>query len=307
MFRSTWRRRALQLLTAATTAWAALGAPAAQGASSFRSGASCKANAPFTLAVECARVAASSDEGLLPNQVLSTGIDPPSSFDYKASASARSGPGNLGLAIAASLSGGLNGFPGVLGSQASATVAYADTVRITSATLAPGTPIQLTVSQTLSFTMLTSGSAAGRLFGIVTGLGVSGVDGFYLRYCRGNAYSDCIPVTSDKLDQTVTLSGVVSTQVGGSVTLSGSLDALTLVLAHRGVASAGYVASAASISSLNSAHTFIESQTPGVTLLADSGHNYAALAVPEPAPLALLLAGLGVLAVRARARRLSAP
>lgn len=258
--------------------------------------------------MNCARIVASSDKGLLPGQVLGTSVDPPSNFTSHAAAGARSGPGALGVASTVTLSGGLPTFySGLLSASAQASAGYTDTVRVTSATLPLGTPVQLTITQSLTFSLLTSGSVQARRAGIFAQLLAGGLDALELYQCVGNTFANCTPANSDAIDQTLTASGVLSTRVGAAVTLSGSMGSWTAATVGLSVAQAGYVASAASVSGLNSAHTFIDSQTPGVTLLADSGHNYAALAVPEPAPLALLLAGLGVLAVRARARRLSAP
>ena len=64
----------------------------------------------------------------------------------------------------------------------------------------------------------------------------------------------------------------------------------------------------ASVGGLNTAHTYFTVLTPGATILALSGHNYAlpaANGVPEPRTWAILILGLG--AVGGAMRRRSAP
>lgn len=60
----------------------------------------------------------------------------------------------------------------------------------------------------------------------------------------------------------------------------------------------------ASADAANTAHTYFQVLTPGVKLVSQSGHNYAApiLAIPEPSSWAMLLAGFGIAGFALRRR-----
>ena len=85
-------------------------------------------------------------------------------------------------------------------------------------------------------------------------------------------------------------------RVGDRIQIEGSLIGQLVVGAPNGAASF-------QIDLLNTVPFFADALTDGVSLIAESGHDYGRSAVPEPASLWLLLAGLALLLVLQRQRR----
>jgi hypothetical protein len=89
-------------------------------------------------------------------------------------------------------------------------------------------------------------------------------------------------------------------QDGWKVDLQGSLQLSAAIDAGRN----GLIAEA---DFENTARFFIDSQTPGVTFVSDSGHDYSSAAVPEPGATVLLTAGILPLKSLRRRARVASP
>lgn len=91
-----------------------------------------------------------------------------------------------------------------------------------------------------------------------------------------------------------------SSKVGDAIDVSSSMSVTTS--ARSGYWGNSYLGGSQSafIDASHTARMFLDPITPGITLVADSGHDYSVSAVPEPATWSLLLGGLGLLAARRR-------
>ena len=168
-------------------------------------------------------------------------------------------------------------------------VGITDQLRVNSATLAAGTPVDLLF--TLSFAQTVSLSQAASMF----------LGGGYYATFQANAQSGAsLQLVANGIDNLAATgsSAVLHTFVGNYINLSEAMS---------GGAGATYFDSterSAHADASHSAHFFVDPLSVGVSLSTDSGHNYAtAAAVPEPSSAALGLAGGVVVGWLARRRR----
>jgi hypothetical protein len=164
-----------------------------------------------------------------------------------------------------------------------------DTLKVQSSTLANGAPVSLSLSYALSgfYNPLSDN----------TGEYTAGIHATLDAFTSQSGNSLNVSFDSDANQNVGSLSGTLDAQVGETVHLDYGLSSQLLISSAavpRGVTSA----IGGSLS--------IQSETPGVTLIADSGYDYGQVVVPEPSAAASLVAALvgliGLGRQRARAR-----
>jgi hypothetical protein len=178
----------------------------------------------------------------------------------------------------ANLIGGFGLFPtGVAGGQNLLQLTAFDTVHFGSATLSPGTAISLQLTEILDSTITgpcEANAPASAQFNVLSHF----MPVLFHTNC-GNG--------SDHMSSTT----VFASTVGGSI----GIDYDFRITSTAGVACCasgpGIASDAHTVDASNTGAFFITVLTPGVTLTSDSGYNYQAANVPEPATLALLCAG----------------
>lgn len=168
-----------------------------------------------------------------------------------------------------------------------------DQVHVNSTTLANGTPVDLLL--TLSFAQIVTLSEAASLY-----LG----GGYYATYAANAGNGTSAYLTANGIDNVnaTGASAVLHTFVGQYINLAESMSGGVGAVYIDGVERSGHA------DATHSAHFFVDSLTDGVSLSADSGHDYATSvsSVPEPSSVALMLAGAGLIGwvVRRRGQRI---
>jgi hypothetical protein len=264
-------------------------------AASFSSSAMCEVGRGDTPGSDkCAVIDQSSDFGLPAGQVLSTSFTSAASekFTRQYSASVRSGPGDLGVKVDGLLEASR---PATelfyVGGTTTAYATYSDTVLVSSATLPAGTPVTVELSQVVTFSLgrtLTANptSTAHGQTTIALQFNATGVTSAAIDKCWGDFFANCTPTLIDGSEQTFEYRVSVDSYVGGSIAISGGLAAGTfLSISNFFYNNPGVAEASSSVNSLHSAHTYFSTSTPGVSLVAESGHQYAP--VPEPERIVL--------------------
>jgi hypothetical protein len=176
---------------------------------------------------------------------------------------------------------------------------FDDVLIVSSNSLAIGTPVtlQMTMSVDAVITHNTGaliyvsyqlGNASGQVVNIQRGsLTYSGLP--------PQVYAFSYPFTfNDVVGDSLHLSSVL--QVGINQSFSGESY-------QFGPLEGSYIYNQPSVDASHTSTVFVDSLTPGVTLVAASGHDYStAAAVPEPATASLVLLGLAVVTTTARRR-----
>ncbi len=168
--------------------------------------------------------------------------------------------------------------------QAHTEINAMDYLTVTDPTLPQGTPV------TLSFRYALSGTFSTPVFELGGSYSASAVG-----YLNASSNLGQISLRYENVNGAAPydLVGTITAAVGDKVTLSYGLDTFAYV------AGTATVARQASVDFSHTARAFAWSNDPGVTLVAASGHDYAA--VPEPASVAAL--GMGALALLRRRLR----
>ena len=161
-------------------------------------------------------------------------------------------------------------------------IGITDVLHVDSTVLAVGTPVDLTV--TLSFAQIVTLSEAASMY-----LG----GGYFATYAANAGNGASVYLTANGQDDVNATgsSAILHTFVGQYINLSESMSGGVSATYIDGVVRDGHADAS------HSAHFYVDSITPGVSLSADSGHDYlsSAASVPEPSSTALLLAGAGLI------------
>lgn len=208
---------------------------------------------------------------------------------------ARADYGDLGVAAAAYDYETGDGRPVVM-VGGTATARFVDLVKVESDTLPIGTPV--TITRSFEVSAISPGPGWNNNFALD---GVGG-DGTYDIATAGGLFS--LNGTDYRLAPGVGISNVVltiPTFVGSYYTLDATLTAEALIYRPytyaSGMVSVGFYA-------YHSAHVYLESDDPAVTLSSVSGHDYSLPPVvsgaPEPTTWALMLMGFGLAGWRVR-------
>ena len=198
--------------------------------------------------------------------------------------SARADFGGLGVAAQVNYSVTSDGGSGFNNYGGTAVASYTERISLNSPTLAIGAPASFSVLS------LVHGSVSN-IFGASLGVGYRGT---VWRPSTGETLA--LPSFNWGFDWSGAALQLAfrefDAQVGDEVTLTVMLGG-SATLFYSGTESA---------QAMNSLATQISPRTAGLALAMASGHDYSAVAVPEPRAWVLLLLGLGALAVGARRR-----
>jgi hypothetical protein len=181
--------------------------------------------------------------------------------------------------------------PGYFLQQAgqSSGIGITDQIHVNSATLAAGTPVDLTVTLSFAQTVTLSEPASMYLGG-----------GYFASYAANAGNGDSVYLTANGQDDVNATgsSAILHTFVGQYINLAESMSGGVNATYIDGVVRNGHADAS------HSAHFYVDSMTSGVDLSADSGHDYTGglSPVPEPSKTALMLAGAGLCAWAARRR-----
>jgi hypothetical protein len=213
-------------------------------------------------------------------------------FVASASAEARSNYGDLGVRTAWSLDAAQNTLNF---HSANVVAAWEDQITPQSATLAPGTPVVISLVTEITATLdwnlppnqLASFSVLSRLGGFVQGDCVR----------MGAPVQGCMQATPGApitLRQELSFAGAIGATVALSVFSEIAQQAVY-------VNSGSYIG----IDSWSSARTYLRTDLSDVTIASLSGHDYSPSPVPEPAPVEYLMMGLVAFAASAARGRIS--
>ncbi|WP_082580450.1 PEP-CTERM sorting domain-containing protein [Pelomonas sp. Root1444] len=179
---------------------------------------------------------------------------------------------------------------------------FEDAVLLSSATLAAGTPVQFVYTVDLHATSNGAGHAGPQFSGYDSG---SFYFHYFLRSSSGGAAIDTMYHYPNGLYQKVpgssfrfpiTVSGVIGEVVAFGAEISlGADDRAGWYGDGAGNLSWYGDVQETHLDASNTARFYLDAFTPGLDLLAESGHNYATSAVPEPGSWILLALGLGTL------------
>jgi hypothetical protein len=238
------------------------------------------------------------------------GVQPgPVSPWFTTAATARAGFGSVGVESASTVKAVIEG-PTRIGAESSAFARSTDAVTISSSSLAVGTPVALSYRSDLSVVFSGFQDALDNTFGAFTDRRFYSLVSLYVS--SGGSYQSyqhmwCAPFApavgcdSDPSGGAQPFEINFAARVGDILNIRIESSAATKAEIYYAVESGGLFGNAETqISSLFSTHSFLDVQTDGATLVADSGHDYArpaAVSVPEPASLALLgaaFAGMGL-------------
>jgi hypothetical protein len=253
------------------------------------------------------------DSGMVDGRTTeTTSVGAPGAPDISATASSSADFGVLRASADAFAFSGVGAIDGRGSAAAIARATFGDVVNVESSVLAPGSPVHLEIIMTLSDSIrraalapftdssghttsaetLEANSEDPRVILIAT------IDGFASDFELANFL-----VTGESDARTQTIVIPFDTTVGGrfnvSEILSAGGPADETVLPNQQLVS--MEANASDTGTLS-----IVSGTPGVTLIGDSGHNYAPslVSIAEPTEVGLLATGLlALLGVRSRPRR----
>ena len=166
--------------------------------------------------------------------------------------------------------------------QQNSGVGITDQIHVNSTTLALGTAVDLTV--TLSFAQIVSLSEPASLY-------LAG--GYFATYQANAGNGTSVYLTANGQDNmnATGSSAILHTFVGQYINLAESMSGGVRATYIDGVVRSGHADAS------HSAHFYVDSLTDGVTLSADSGHDYASsvTTVPEPSSTALMIAGAGLI------------
>jgi|JI102314A1RNA_FD_contig_41_1011971_length_1567_multi_2_in_0_out_0_2 hypothetical protein len=227
-------------------------------------------------------------------------------------ASARAGFGSLGVAASASINGsstGIDPFGGqvlsYVGAGATARASYTDTLDFSSAVLPVGSPATFVVHSIVHATLVNAASVEPR-FGVLSSLSVT-YEPSVFRPATGQqfALAPLVSFTTFGGEQVYGVLESYQVQVGDTVTLKVTMaGSASGVLAEDGPAwpdtNPVPFSDGASLSAMQSLTTGISVTTPGVSLVAASGHAYMLAPVPEPGSWGLMAIGVVVLLARRR-------
>ncbi|RYG23431.1 PEP-CTERM sorting domain-containing protein [bacterium] len=170
-----------------------------------------------------------------------------------------------------------------------ATASFTDTITVASGSLAVGTPVTLTFSQGVSGLISGTDAYRANVYSTFRLNGNAAYQSEYFKWEYTYRFSNEAP--------SGTTDGgpiVLNTSVGSTVSIMGYLK----VGAYTG--NGWYSGGSLTVDYGHTAHYYAKSDVEGVSLLGESGHDYAA-PVPEPASLAaVVLGGLGLVARRRR-------
>lgn len=217
----------------------------------------------------------------------------------------RAAYGNLGASIEADLQSS-KGFG--VGTNSYADVSFTDTLHVYSESLAFGTPVSVRLSGALVGQEVTTASLGPGYSQFIQRTLVAGLwlNNYGPVYHVGFGLTAPVEGVTPIDTPNYSFDYVLTTTVGANLELTGSLAA-HVVTSISGLWVGGTPPGTGSLHesllAYNSAHTYADAITPGVSLVAQSGVNYAA-PVPEPSSYALFM--VGVLALWA-ARYKAAP
>ncbi|MGE3774399.1 MAG: hypothetical protein AB7I32_15850 [Gammaproteobacteria bacterium] len=183
-------------------------------------------------------------------------------------------------------------------------MSFTDEISVESQTLAMGTPVEIQTVVDFSVVGNRPGHIGGQFFGYDSGtLFFSYFFGFGIgaNYSFPNGLFQNVPEFSFR--QPV----VLSAKVGDLIPIGAALGLTADNRAGYYTDTNGQLQSwgGGNRTVLDASHTaelFLDALTPGVTLVASSGHNYSASVVPLPPAWCLLATALGLLRARPRFR-----
>ncbi|MCE4555721.1 PEP-CTERM sorting domain-containing protein [Pelomonas cellulosilytica] len=161
---------------------------------------------------------------------------------------------------------------------------FYDTVMVTGAGLAVGTPVSYRVDFSIEGTVL--GAAPDPTFGAIAEASVTLQDDYTYQSVKLN--------WGNRTQSPGVYSLVLDTKVGSAVVIYGSLAVGARVQGNS------VTARSAAADFYNSAHYYITPSVAGLNTVGLSGHDFTAAPVPEPSTWALMALGLGWVAVRQR-------
>ncbi|KQW45539.1 MULTISPECIES: PEP-CTERM sorting domain-containing protein [unclassified Roseateles] len=191
-----------------------------------------------------------------------------------------------------------NGTPVAVGSFGGS---FVDTVLLSSATLAAGTPVQFVYTVNLHATSNGAGHVGPQFSGYDSGTfyfdyfmrGSGGGVNIDTMYHYPNGLYQKVPNSS--FSHPITVNGVI----GEVMTLGAQLSVSADDRAGWYGDGAGNLSwygdlQQTHLDASNTARFYLDAVTPGLDLIAESGHDYATTAVPEPGSWGLLALGLGM-------------